>query len=105
MVQGVGNVGFVSLTMDSMIPETLVAADRIRRRFVYRRFSGPEQSSGGDLEHAWGSRSFAATLQYVLAALIGGDLGPRFLPLGSLAGLLWLDSLPNTSACAFIWVA
>ncbi len=33
------------------------------------------------------------TQQLVLAALIGGDLGPRLLPMGSLAGLLWLDSL------------
>jgi arsenical pump membrane protein len=29
----------------------------------------------------------------VLAALVGGDLGPRLLPMGSLAGLLWLESL------------
>jgi arsenical pump membrane protein len=33
------------------------------------------------------------TQRHVLAALIGGDLGPRLLPIGSLAGLLWVDIL------------
>jgi arsenical pump membrane protein len=30
---------------------------------------------------------------HVLAALVGGDLGPRLLPSGSLAGLLWVHAL------------
>jgi arsenical pump membrane protein len=34
-----------------------------------------------------------AGVREVFAALIGGDLGPRFVPFGSLAGLLWLETL------------
>jgi arsenical pump membrane protein len=33
----------------------------------------------------------------VYAALVGGDLGPRLLPMGSLAGLLWLHALRRRS--------
>jgi len=34
-----------------------------------------------------------APQRLVYAALVGGDLGPRLLPIGSLAGLLWMHSL------------
>jgi arsenical pump membrane protein len=33
------------------------------------------------------------TSRLLLAALVGGDIGPRLLPIGSLAGLLWMDLL------------
>jgi arsenical pump membrane protein len=39
---------------------------------------------------AIGERGGTASL---LAALVGGDIGPRLLPIGSLAGLLWMDLL------------
>jgi arsenical pump membrane protein len=39
---------------------------------------------------ALGDRGGQAPL---LAALVGGDIGPRLLPIGSLAGLLWMDLL------------
>jgi arsenical pump membrane protein len=34
----------------------------------------------------------------LLAALVGGDIGPRLLPVGSLAGLLWMDLMRRAGA-------
>ena len=38
-------------------------------------------------------QSASAPRSAIFAALVGGDLGPRLLPMGSLAGLLWLEML------------
>ncbi len=42
----------------------------------------------------------------LMAALVGGDIGPRLLPIGSLAGLLWMDLLRrqrvNVSVAQFV---
>jgi arsenical pump membrane protein len=46
-----------------------------------------------------GSRDHA----YAFAALIGGDLGPRLLPIGSLASLLWFDVLRKHEVSISVW--
>ena len=40
---------------------------------------------------------------YVFAALVGGDLGPRLLPIGSLAGLLWTHALRRQGIEVPLW--
>jgi arsenical pump membrane protein len=42
-------------------------------------------------------------LHAVLAALVGGDLGPRMMPWGSLAGLLWFASLRRLGVQVTVW--
>ena len=39
----------------------------------------------------------------LLAALVGGDIGPRLLPVGSLAGLLWMDLLRRADVRISVW--
>ena len=39
----------------------------------------------------------------LLAALVGGDIGPRLLPIGSLAGLLWIDLLRRHGIRIGVW--
>jgi arsenical pump membrane protein len=38
-----------------------------------------------------------------LAALVGGDLGPRLLPMGSLAGLLWIEMMRRLGVDIRTW--
>ncbi len=51
----------------------------------------------GDRQPSEGAPSFLALAnapnKLVFAALVGGDLGPRLLPIGSVAGLLWTHQL------------
>jgi len=39
----------------------------------------------------------------LLASLVGGDIGPRLLPIGSLAGLLWIDLLRRSGIQIGVW--
>jgi arsenical pump membrane protein len=39
----------------------------------------------------------------LLSALVGGDIGPRLLPIGSLAGLLWIDLLRRSGIQVGVW--
>jgi len=43
------------------------------------------------------------TAKPLLAALVGGDIGPRLLPIGSLAGLLWVDLLRRHGIKVGVW--
>jgi arsenical pump membrane protein len=45
-----------------------------------------------------------APVPHVLAALVGGDLGPRLLPIGSLAGLLWTHILRRRGFDLPVWL-
>ena len=94
MVQGLGNVGLVSLitdfynsAKDSSLQIALIAVSSAVGSAVLNNHPMAILNTLAirDLSQP--------TLQHVLAALVGGDLGPRLLPMGSLAGLLWLDSL------------
>jgi arsenical pump membrane protein len=47
---------------------------------------------------ALGAHGSPGSDRALLAALVGGDIGPRLLPIGSLAGLLWMELLRRAGA-------
>ena len=94
MVLGLQNVGFVSFVKDlyasasdSSLKTAIIALVSAVGSAILNNHPMAilNMLALGDLSQS--------RLQNILAALIGGDLGPRLLPTGSLAGLLWLDAL------------
>ena len=84
LATGLRNVGFVDLLTQHYatlrevgvgITATLGSAVLNNHPMAYMNMMALEAGELGDTG--------------VFAALIGGDLGPRLLPMGSLAGLLW----------------
>ncbi len=109
MVLGLQNVGFVNFVRDlygsvsdSSLKTTLIAGVSAVGSAILNNHPMAILNM-----LALGDQS-QSKLQNILAALIGGDLGPRLLPTGSLAGLLWLEALRkqgvNISAGVFIRV-